>query len=216
MQLNEKYAFFDFDETIVSIKSMFAFKKALMEAQGYASEEFSAFMDDLMQRAAALPRSEVNRWFYSTLKGIDFEFAEMVVRHWYKSVKGQVYIKNTCQKINSLKRQGYQIVVVSGSARFIISEFLKELGISHTLCSEPEIKNNLFTGELIGEPVIGEQKRQSIQAFLSKKNMTAHDIIVVGDHISDVPMLELANQAMVVNPDDQLKTIAQQKGWLEI
>jgi len=216
MQPNEKYAFFDFDETIVSIKSMFAFKKSLMEAQGYAPERFSAFMDELMQRAAVLPRSEVNRWFYSTLKGIDFEFAEMVVKQRYQSVKDQVYIKNTCQKLHSLKQQGYQIVVVSGSARFIISEFLKELGISHTLCSEPKIKNNLFTGELVGEPVIGEQKRQSIQAFLSKKNMTTHGIIVVGDHISDVPMLELANQAMVVNPDNQLKTIAQRKGWLEI
>ncbi|TFH93392.1 HAD family hydrolase [Vibrio ouci] len=216
MQPKEKYAFFDFDETIVSVKSMFAFKQALMSEQGYSPEAFDTFMQELKQRAEVFPRSEVNRWFYSTLKGVEYNFAKSVAKRWRHNLTSNVYLEQTCQKIQEFKQQGYQIVVVSGSARFIISEFLKELGISQVLCSTPEVKNNTFTGELIGEPVIGMQKRQSIQAFLREEDTTTRDLIVVGDHISDLPMLELATHAMVVNPDEQLKSIAHQKGWLEL
>lgn len=216
MQPKEKYAFFDFDETIVSIKSMFAFKQALISEQGHSSEAFDSFMQELKQRAEVFPRSEVNRWFYSTLKGVNYEFAQSVARRWKRQIKSSVYLEQTCKKIQELKQQGYQIVVVSGSARFIISEFLEELDISQVLCSTPEVTNNTFTGELVGEPVIGMQKRQSIQAFLSKEDIAARELVVVGDHISDLPMLELATHAMVVNPDEQLKSIARQKGWLEL
>ncbi|ENM5790363.1 HAD-IB family hydrolase [Vibrio mimicus] len=213
---NNKYAFFDFDETIVSIKSMFAFKKALMEEQGLPHEAFADFMDELMQRANLFTRSEVNRWYYSTLKGIDAEFSAEVAVRWSQRIKRNIYIDSTCRKIHELKNLGYQIVVVSGSAQFIISEFLKDLDIYHSLCSTPEVKNNIFTGDLIGEPVIGTQKRQSILAFLHQMGVSSNEIIVVGDHISDLPMLEIANQAMVVNPDKQLKNIAQKNGWLEL
>ena len=80
MQPKEKYAFFDFDETIVSVKSMFAFKQALMSDQGYSPEAFDTFMQELKQRAEVFPRSEVNRWFYSTLKGVEYNFAKNVTR----------------------------------------------------------------------------------------------------------------------------------------
>jgi len=212
----QSFAFFDVDETILSFKSMFSFREFLFQEEAYSESKAATFFAALHEMAARCDRSEVNRWFYRSLAGYTPADIEAAVDRWFYGLLESdepVYISKTLDFLETLRVNGVEPVFVSGSADFILAPFAKALSIRHLLCAHLVVENGYYTGELAHQPVIGDGKRLAIQSFSEKHKISLQAAYAIGDHISDLPMLEIVGHPTVMTGHPELEVIAQARQW---
>ena len=209
-----KCAFFDMDETLVTCKSMFSFyqyferKKPRRLLSNFS--ELIKNITELVEKGAT--REEINRYYYTQYKGVN----QLKVRDssfkWFENCQDVSYLDIGKRKLKELQAQGWNIVVVSGSMYDIIYPILNDLNIEHSLCTEPEVEYGCYTGNL-NTQAIGQGKAKLVQEFCEHRRINLEDCIGVGDHISDIPMLELLGQVFIVNPCGIMQTELKNRRW---
>lgn len=212
----QSFAFFDVDETLLNFKSMFSFRAFLFREEDAAENKAATFFAALHEMAAQCDRSEVNRWFYRSLAGYTPSDITAAVDRWFDMLQSEVspvYISKTVDFLETVRANGVEPVFVSGSSDFILAPFANALNVRHLLCAHLVVENGHYTGELAHQPVIGEGKRLAIQSFAAKHNISLHAAYAVGDHISDLPMLETVGHPTVVTGHPELEAIAQARQW---
>ncbi|RKZ98275.1 MAG: HAD-IB family hydrolase, partial [Gammaproteobacteria bacterium] len=79
--------------------------------------------------------------------------------------------------------------------------------------TEPEVINGSYTGKVAGTPSYQEGKVKRLQEWLDAQNLTLEGSYFYSDSHNDLPLLELVEHPIAVDPDPKLQTIAQQRGW---
>ena len=214
-----RYAFFDVDETLVSIKSMFSFRDyyvhwAFGERQGTAAQQrFLAQQQEQIIRG--LNRQEINRLFWESFRGVKKTDVQLAAQSWHEHVSKQpgYFIPQTLNALHQHQQQGTEPVFVSGSCVEILTPLAHDLGVTSVLANRLEVQQGKFTGKLLPPQTIGTGKRKAVVDFLMKNNASADDCYGYGDHISDLPLLEIVGHPRVIQGNDDLTSIAQARGW---
>ena len=76
-----------------------------------------------------------------------------------------------------------------------------------------EVVDGRYTGELSGIPTYKEGKITALDTWLDSQGAKAKIIHFYSDSINDRPLLERADQAFVVDPDQSLAELANDRGW---
>lgn len=148
---------------------------------------------------------------------------EMVA--WHKGLKmtaledaGERYVIEKIEKrifpemrelVARLLSQGCDIWAVSSTNEWVIRAGVKRYGIGadHVLAVSVESENGIATERLVRVPT-GEGKAVAVREFIGE-NVD----VVFGNSIHDAAMLELARKPYAINPNPDLRQIAQQRGW---
>ncbi len=129
-----------------------------------------------------------------------------------EEMKDRVY-RYTRNLVRDLKQQGYFLLAVSHSPKFIVDGFGYEMGFDKTYGIFYETgASGRFTGEIEDEDLI-MNKGVIVQRVLHKENLTMHRSFAVGDTESDLPMLERAETPIAFNPNSFLYRHAKRNGW---
>ncbi|MFI1863988.1 HAD family hydrolase [Streptomyces jumonjinensis] len=203
--------FSDVDETLITVKSMFDFLHyQLVRRHGTAGEEeYERIIAVIRRRAAdAVPRADINRFYYTHYAGESVAEITGLAEEWFaertSSTRG-FYIDSTRRALRDHRAAGASLVLVSGSFPPLLEPLAREVGADAILCTRPLIADGRYTGE-VGTPVIGEGKRSAVLGQLaSRPDVDPRDCYAYGDHISDLPMLELVGRPVVVGDDDELR-----------
>jgi len=117
------------------------------------------------------------------------------------------------QLIAKLRKEGYHLVAISGSPIEIVKEFdLAHLKFDAVFGSVYELdSNDLYTGKAVYEPV--KDKGLLLKQYIYEHSLNLKDSYGMGDTESDASFLELVENPIAFNPNNNLKEIAQQKGW---
>lgn len=214
-----QFAFFDVDETLIGLKSMFSFR-AFFHRQSLgpdlgrlAEDEAQLGLLELLTKGAS--RLEVNRQFYRTLQGRSQAAVRASARDWYAQHRQApgFFVRPVLDRLRAHQAQGVVVVLVSGSCTEILWPLAQDLGVEHLLVTQLEVLGGAFTGEVVGMPAIGEGKRLLVQRFLQMRQVDPANCFAYGDHLSDLPMLELVGHPVVVARDDDLVTLAKSRRW---
>lgn len=87
------------------------------------------------------------------------------------------------------------------------------MGIDNLIATEPEIINGRFSGRVAGEPSFQEGKVNRLQKWLNNRDDTLSGSTFYSDSHNDLPLLELVDNPIAVDPDPKLQTVARQRGW---
>lgn len=214
-----RYAFFDVDETLISLKSMFSFRDFYMRwklgpSRGALAQEL-ALAQVQEQVARGLDRSQVNRLFWQSFCGDEQTDVQQAARAWHQQVRRLpgYFIAEALDALQAHQREGIQPVFVSGSCTEILEPLAAELGVGLMLTNRLEVQFRRFTGKLLAPQTIGAGKRQAVEDFLQDSMALASDCYAYGDHLSDLPLLECVGHPRVVAGDAELMAIAQSRGW---
>ena len=111
--------------------------------------------------------------------------------------------------VESLHERGTQVWAVSSTNNWVIEEAVKSLAIpaERVLAVRVEVENGIATDRL-GEMTSGPGKARALQRVLSLPLDVSS-----GNSIFDLEMLELARHPFPVNPNEDLRKIAQERGW---
>ncbi len=208
MQINirKKAAFFDVDGTIISTKSLISFAQYLekTDTQEIKLHSMSLFLEKLYVKFdEQVPRYELNRHYFSIYKGLSKSAIERAAKKWFLGMEqtNKFYIQKSISEMMRLKIEGYTIVLVTGSFLPLLQPLNERFEIDDILNTTLECIDDNYTGELIGNPCIGENKRARILQYALENNVDLANSWAFGDDESDLPMLQSVGNGVKVESD---------------
>ncbi|WP_327659678.1 MULTISPECIES: HAD family hydrolase [unclassified Streptomyces] len=200
-----RVAFFDVDETLLTVKSMFRFLRFHLRARGLPDTAYEEAAQTLRRRSAAgVPRAQTNREYYRLYAGQSLTDVFAQGRAWFAEEleRGILHAPGVTQ-LQTHQDDGAHIVLVSGSFAPALQPAARLLGADQLICSTPEVSRGKYTGRL-ARPLIAEEKGRAVQRLLAELDVPAEQAAAYGDHASDLPMLAAAGLPGCVGDDPDL------------
>jgi len=181
---------------------------------GAATRHYQIYKDKYERTGAGLDAyvDKTVEAFAKYGKGVPYGEVADIAGELIEAKKEYVY-RYTKDLIAELKDQGYFLLAVSRSPKFIVDGFSYELGFdkSYGIFYETGASGR-FTGEIVDEHIIFN-KGAVLQRALKKEKLSFFESVAVGDTESDIPMLELVDRPIAFNPTKRLLKHATQHGW---
>ncbi|WP_456478718.1 phosphoserine phosphatase SerB [Geoglobus ahangari] len=135
------------------------------------------------------------------LEGLPVEVMEKI----YDQIK---LTEGAKELIESLKKAGYKVALVSGGFTYFTEKLKNELGLDYAFGNELEIKDGKLTGRIKGRVITAEEKARIIEEIARKEGIRRENIVAVGDGANDRIMIERAGLGIAFNAKDALKEVA--------
>ena len=207
-------AFFDVDETLISIKSMFRFLEFYLAHRGEGPETYRRLRDELNAMAAAgRPREQVNRAYYRCYRGESAKTLTQVGADWIaEEMRRPGLLLDAATEHAGFRAVGTPTVLVSGSFFACLDPIADLLGASEAYGTPVLIRRGALTGA-VAEPMIGTAKARKVGEISAKRGYRLPRCIAYGDHPSDLPMLNAVGDAVVVGEHPTMLAAAQEHDW---
>lgn len=118
------------------------------------------------------------------------------------------------ERIREHQEKGDTIIVLSGAFHPFLEVFLKRVDLPvHIISTELMFyPNGICSGE-IGTVVNGHEKVKRVEEFLFQHCLGAEEVWAYADSKSDMPLFRFAEHPIVVNPDKEMKKLADENDW---
>lgn len=117
------------------------------------------------------------------------------------------------QHITSLKSTGWTVVLVTGSLDHLMRPVAEYFDADDVIAATLEERDGVFTGNLVGPPVVGAEKVRRMRADAAARGVDLASCAAYSDSYSDLPMLQAVGAAHAVNADARLVREAREQGW---
>ncbi len=213
--LSLSYAFFDVDDTLISVKSMLSFQDFWFAcfSDPDARAAYQADLQLLMTGQSSW--EELNRRYYQHFAGRRVAQVKACGEAWFleQSQRQGFYYPAVLAELRRHQQQGREVVFVSGSFPALLRPIARQLQVTHILATSMEIRGNCYTGRIIEPQTIGEGKAVAMRQFLAAVGGNADDCYAYGDDITDVPMLRAVGNPRVISGGRRLEDMAMAAGW---
>lgn len=111
---------------------------------------------------------------------------------------------------------GRRLVLATASSRIWVEPIARRLGMDDIVATGAiRGLDDYVSHKVDGENCYGPAKLRMIQAWMGLEQLKRDQcrIIFYSDHVSDVPVLEWADEAIAANPHGGLRSEAQRRGW---
>lgn len=111
------------------------------------------------------------------------------------------------------RRNQAELLIITATNSFITRPIADMFGIDHLIATEPEIVEGRYTGEVAGIPSYREGKVTRLNGWLEAHDADMKDSWFYSDSYNDLPLLSMVDNPVAVNPDDRLRSHAEEAGW---
>ncbi|MDO3383096.1 HAD family hydrolase [Gilvimarinus algae] len=210
-----RYAFFDVDDTLISVKSMLSFQDFWYQTyrDPEAEQRYRQDLTNHLHEGACW--STLNRLYYRHFAGRRVTEVEQLGRQWFTRERKNpaFYHQSVVNQLRWHQARGDITVFVSGSFPALLHPIAEELQVDHTLAIQMEAASGCYTGEILPPQTIGEGKAEAIRAFIQAIPVNLSECYAYGDDVSDLPMLSLVGYPRVIAGGRALEVHARQHGW---
>ncbi len=117
------------------------------------------------------------------------------------------------QLVEKHRQAGDTLLIITATNAFVTRPIARLFGIEHLIATEPETLNGQYTGGVAGEPSFREGKVRRLQSWLAEHGADLRDSWFYSDSHNDLPLLELVEHPVAVEPDETLMQVAQSRQW---
>ncbi len=139
------------------------------------------------------------------------EFTATGQRLFADRIGGRIYAEARAL-IEAHRRRGHTIVICSSATRYQVAPVAADLGVEHVLCTELEVVDGRFTGEVVHNRW-NDGKATAAVEFARARRCNLADAWFYSDGPEDVALLELVGRPRAVNPQSALVHVAEERGW---
>jgi HAD superfamily hydrolase (TIGR01490 family) len=209
-------AFFDLDKTIISRSSTLAFVPSFYR-YGLISraQAVRGGMAQLAFRLGGADHERMERIKEQLTRlcsgwSVD-RVTEIVTMHLAEIIGPMVY-PEARGLLDAHRNAGRDVFIVSTSGQEMVGPIGTMLGASGIIATQMRHANGRYTGELEFY-AYGEAKALRIRQLAAERGYTLADCFAYSDSHTDLPMLETVGYPHAVNPDRQLRRVAESRGW---
>lgn len=168
----------------------------IFAAQGSNDEQLDRFSESLKE----------------LMRGWDREtFMQVVEAELEQRVRPMVF-EEALERIAQHKAQGQPVYAVSATMEEVIAPLAQLLGLDGAIATRMQVVDGRFSGE-IEEPNHGPQKAARLRAFADEHGIDLAASCAYSDSITDAEFLRAVGRPYAVNPDRQLRRLAEEEGW---
>jgi len=210
-----KVAFFDLDHTLIDNDCDVSWKEFLVE-QEFAPMESLRRADDFFEKY--IQGNLIIEEF------LDFQLEEFIgetpeslrdffLAHCVEKVFPKIIREAKAVLDEKLQEEGTIVALLTASQGPIVEPIAAMFGIEHVCANHLEIKEGMFTGKIIPPFPGGEGKVHYAEEFCKKHGCKVEEAEYYGDSLSDRFILDAVKTPVAVNPNEELKELAIEKGW---
>ena len=160
-----------------------------------------------------ISREKFNQVFYRNYRGMDAASVKALATDMFENYLRQKIFPEAVSQIETHKKQGDQVVLLTGSLNFIVQPIAEFFEVDAVLAAELAEQDGKFIGELTTEPLIGEQKAIVLKKYAEQAEIPLDDCYAYSDSQSDLPMLNAVGNPIAVNPSKALRKKALETDW---
>ena len=210
-------AFFDLDKTVIAKSSTLAFGKPFYKAGfvgrrtlmkfGFAQlfyvlfgadeDQLERARDQMLQLTAGWHRAEIEQLVEETLE----EVAEPLV------------YAEALFLIDEHKRQGRDVYIVSASPVEIVRPIGRHIGVTKVIATRVKADTAGFFLPELELYAMGPGKADAIRDLAERDGIDLQASYAYSDSMTDLPMMEVVGNPVAVNPERDLRKIAEEREW---
>ena len=141
----------------------------------------------------------------SVLLGLRDQFIEEKIRPIVTKVG-----KDLIDKAHS---QGKEVIIATATNDFVTRPIADIFDVSVLIATEFEIKNNSFTGNVLGVPCFRDGKLNKVKRWIDENNFDLSQASFYTDSFNDLPLLEKVKNPIIVDGDDKLREVGRSNNW---
>lgn len=207
-------ALFDFDGTIIAGYSATAMLWEKIKRREMTAEE-------LVETANVMAQYSMGSMGFSGLMMAASKFMKGVTEESYFQFGEELYEKHIARKVYPESRdlieahmaKGHTVAIVSSATIYQIEPTARDLNIEHVLCSQYEVKNGEFTGNIIRPLCFGEGKVIAAEKLAKEHKLDLDNSYFYSDSDDDLELLERVGKPRPLNPNGKLTEISKERGW---
>lgn len=209
---------FDLDHTLLAGDSdygwgQFMVRHGLVDAQDYAQKNaafYAAYQAGNLDQAAYLAFSlePLTRYSMEELDAWHRKFMVETIEP-LTTARGRLVVAERLQA-------GDLVVIVTSTNSFITRPIAQAYGVEHLIATDPEVRDGRYTGRIAGIPAFREGKVTRLHSWLGQRGKRLDEFAqswFYSDSTNDLPLLETVTHPVAVDPDRELRQIAEQRRW---
>jgi HAD superfamily hydrolase (TIGR01490 family) len=112
------------------------------------------------------------------------------------------------------RARGDVLAIVTGASPYAAHPLARRLAIPYVVASELEVdEGGVFTGRFVQPLCIGRGKVERARRLADALGFRLEEATFYSDSYTDLPLLEVVREPIVVNPDLRLARAARARGW---
>jgi len=206
--------FFDLDDSLINKDANSLWIRWRVRRERWAVVEAMLALASLYR---AYKKGRVTHWrlsnYYRTrTRGMSLEEYRSRVARFFQE-RGQLHIyPQAASLLFAYQRLGAELVMITGSDDVVARAYGQALGFTHIISNRLQTDGSRITG--LEQPMCyGPGKVDLARQFLAARGLSFDDAAFYTDSHSDVPLLEMVHQPVVLNPSAELREIAGMRGW---
>jgi HAD superfamily hydrolase (TIGR01490 family) len=118
-------------------------------------------------------------------------------------------------RLQDHQKQGHATLIVSSGLQPCLNRIAEHLAVTAALGTELEVKDQHFTGRILQPVLIGVEKGVQAEDYFTSRGIEVdwHASFAYADSFHDLSMFNLVGNPVAVDPDPELRQLAQQSQW---
>jgi HAD superfamily hydrolase (TIGR01490 family) len=210
-----KLAIFDLDNTLIAGDSDHLWGEFLIE-QGVVEREHYRRENDRFLQEYRNGTLDIHEFLRFSLRPLS-EHPLSRLQTWHEQFMREkiepIMLPAAARLLEQHRRDGAVLLIITATNRFVTTPIAQRLGVDELLATEPEFRDGRYTGEVIDPPCFRDGKVTRLEQWLHEQGLNLAQSWFYSDSHNDLPLLELVNHPVAVDPDDTLRQHADMRGW---
>lgn len=208
-------AIFDLDNTLLGGDSDHAWGEFLCQ-QGYVNADEHRAKNDAFYQDYCRGELDVyayQRFALAPLKGKTVEEANLWHSQFMAGPIASLWLPKAAALIDQHTQADDFLLIITATNRFVTAPIARKLRVHDLIATEPEIVDGRYTGDIVGTPSYQAGKVTRLQEWLQEHGESLHGSCFYSDSHNDLPLLEIVDRPVAVDPDATLRRVAESRGW---
>ncbi len=208
-------AIFDLDNTLLSGDSDHGWGNFLVEKKLVDVEHYKAANERFYElyTLGRLDIFEYSAFSFQPLTQFSMEELEVLHNEFMDEVVRPMIGDKARSLVHHHQSNGDVLLVITATNSFVTRPIVEAFGIDNLLATEPKIVAGRYTNEIEGTPCYHEGKVIRLKEWLVQNDIGLSGSCFYTDSHNDLPLMEVVETPIAVDPDEELAAIAQKRSW---
>ncbi len=216
--MSQTAAIFDLDLTLITRSSATLFIKYLRQTgqmwRFFRRRDLAMMVLDMVRyKLGFLDGNVAIRRSALLSAGIDVDEMWTLINEWTAEMLVHAISPSARERLEWHRAQGHIPVVCSAASQFSVKPVADLLGITELVYTEWLTANNRLTGRLREPITFGTGKVYWMKKWAAKRDVDLSRSYFYSDDAVDLPLLEIVEHPIAVNPHRPLRKIAKARQW---
>lgn len=207
-------AIFDFDGTIISGFSAITFIREQVRRGDISPREF-------LEVASAMTSFGLGNMGFSGLMAVTSQLMRGIEESAYIELGEELFTNHIARLVYPESRaliqahmaKGHTVAVISSATPYQVEPAAADLGIENVLCTNLEVEDGVFTGNVVKPTCFGQGKVDAAEVLAESVAADLDDAFFYSDSTDDQLLLERVGNAIALNPSEKLRAVARDYDW---